>query len=138
MATSIINYKGNFINVNDNILIFSLYYLRMSSSNFKLPAWYIDYTTKVINVIIDVKPIGWGYLDLEEYLINKKRKQFFIKMLRESIVFFDENRISKIDSSTANNILKIEGDYAWKDSDFLNINYLKDFITKLIMLLIEK
>lgn len=136
MATSIINYEGKNLDVDDNILQVSLYFIKKVSGEISdKPTWFVKYTKEVIDSMLSVQPIGWGYMDLEEYLISKNEKDFFLNIIDNCIKYL-KNRTSKIvNHDEINEILNLEGIEKWNEKHYLEINVIIYFLENIKLLI---
>ena len=136
MATSIINYEGKHLDVDDNILQVSLYFIKKISGEISdKPNWFVKYTKEVIDSMLSVQPIGWGYMDLEEYLISKNEKDFFLNIIDNCIKYL-KNRTSKIvNHGEINEILNLEGIEKWNEKHYLEINVIIYFLENIKLLI---
>ncbi len=129
MATSIIKYKDKYIDVNDNILILGLYFIKKVAINKDLPDWFKKYIKKVIDVIIDIKPIGWGYMELEKYLSkDEERKLFFLEILNATITYLKRHKSDIIDNIEVNYILNLKDIEIWNENDYIKTEYVIKFL----------
>ncbi len=137
MATSIIDYNNKHLDIDDNILVFSLYFIKLVAVSKDLPDWFKDYIEKTIDVVIDVRPVGWGYMDLEEYLLESpSKKQFYTGVLDDTINYLKHHRKSDIvDNIEANYVLKTKGLERWSEKNYIDTKYIIRFLEDVKILL---
>lgn len=136
MATSIIDYKKKYLDINDNILIFSLYFIKIVAKSRDLPDWFANYIENVIDVVIDVRPVGWGYMSLEEYLLDdKEKKEFYIEMVKETVNYLKRRKSNILDNVEVNFILNTEGLERWKEKQYLDTKHIIRFLKDVVILL---
>lgn len=137
MASSIIEYKKKYIDVNDNILLLTLFYIKESSKELnEKPEWFLTYINEVIDSVILSKPIGWGYMDLDEYINNNEKFIFFKSILNNCKLHILNNNEKYINNQTVTSILN---DSLWIGEKHLILtNLLIEFLDDLILLLDPK
>lgn len=135
MATSIISFKEKRIDVNDNFLLLGLYFIKQVASNMVVPNWFKDYNENVIDVMLDVKPIGWGYMDLDEYIIANERKIFFIGLIDGTINQLERRDSKKISYEEVNKSLSLTGLEKWKEKHYVDLNHIIVFLENVKTLL---
>jgi hypothetical protein len=88
MSRSFIDYKDTYFEVGDRLMILSLHFLKVISEKDPVkPNWFEEYVEKVVDVIIEVKPIGWIVLDLDQYFIDSGRIAYFVDLIEQTKVF---------------------------------------------------
>jgi|SRR5690606_12636042 len=137
MATSIIRYKKKKIDINDNLLIFSLYFIKVVAKSKDLPRWFEEYIENVIDVVIDLRPVGWGYMKLEEYLVDDEinRKPFYLEILNDTITYLKRRKSDIVDNIEANYILDLKGVEKWEEESFVKNEYIIEFLEEVKNLL---
>jgi hypothetical protein len=132
MSKSIIKYKSTYLQLNDTVLQIGMYYLSESSrKELNIPIWYNDFLIEEVEYILDVKPVGWADLNLEEYLVNTERINYLVLMLNNAINFL--NKIEVISNDDFNQILMMEEKegYIVKKSD-LKASVVSELLRKII------
>lgn len=136
MATSIIEYNKKYLDVNDNILIFSLYFIKIVAVNKDIPNWFKDYKENVIDVMINMRPVGFGYMDLEEYLAeDDNKKQFYLEVINDTIIYLKRRKSDIVDNIEANYILSTKGLERWKETSFIKTEHIIKFLEDIKILL---
>jgi hypothetical protein len=137
MSNSIINYENKYINPNDNILIMSLCMLKEYTrvTNYFMPTWLKQYFIDVIDVIIDVKPIGWSDLELDTYFNTDERKKNFIEILKLCIIYLNQKDTKFIGHKEVNHLFKLEGIEKWGEKNYILITEITGFLNDLVLLL---
>jgi hypothetical protein len=137
MASSIIEYRKKYLDVNDNVLLLTLFYIKESSNYLnEKPEWFLSYIEEVIDVVIDSKPIGWGYMDLDEYITDDKKYSYFSDVLNNCKKFILDKNQKYVDNQIITTILH-EGTKNHQTQLILT-NLLLDFIDDLILLIDPK
>jgi len=136
MATSIINYYGKNLDIDDNVLQLSLYFIKESfEKNIHKPTWVIKYQNEVIDSMLSIQPTGWGYMDLEEFLTSKNEKDFFISII-DSCINDLKNRKSKIiDYTEVNKILNLKGIEKWNEKHYVEVTQIIFFLENVKILI---
>lgn len=135
MSNSIITYGEKTINAKDFVLFVSLATFSENLKKKSLPKWFNIYLEEVVDVVLDIKPIGWAYLDLEEYFETEEKRIFFIDLINKHLEYLDKIGIDKIEARYINSLLHLE-DIEKLDNDFyLEIKPIKDCLEKIVFLL---
>lgn len=139
MAVSIIKYKEKYLDVNDNILIFGLYFIKTTTISKVLPDWFKEYIENVIDVVIDIRPVGWGYMKLEEYLTKDERhKLFYLDVLNDTIIYLKRRKSDIVDNIEVNYVLNLKDIERWDEDDYIKTEYIIRFLEDLIIILNDK
>ncbi|RTY85986.1 hypothetical protein [Flavobacterium sp. GT3R68] len=138
MSNSIIKYKSKYFNPNDCILIMSLCQIKEFIKGIDLPVWVSQYFVDVIDVIIDVQPIGWCDLELDEYFDSQHKNIFFINLLKECISNLNKRADDWIRYEEVNNLFKLEGIEKWGEKNYILIQDVTDCLGDLVLLLDEE
>ncbi|WP_308993703.1 hypothetical protein QLS71_008005 [Mariniflexile litorale] len=135
MATSIIRFKEKRIDINDNFLLLGLSYIKQSATGKDNPNWFNLYIDNVIDEMLDIKPVGWGYMELDTYIIDSERKKFFIDVIDNTIDVLKNRDSNTVDFTEANRLLNLKGLEAWKEKHYVEIEYILRFLDDLKILL---
>ncbi|MBJ6369855.1 hypothetical protein [Snuella sedimenti] len=135
MATSIIGFKEKRIDIDDNFLLLGLSYIKQSSESKNNPDWFKDYVNNIIDVMLDVKPVGWGYMELDDYIIDDERKVFFNDLIDKTIDGLKNRDSNIIDFKEVNYLLDLKGLELWKEKHFVDVEYVLRFLDDLKILL---
>lgn len=131
MASSIISFNNKRVDVNDNFLLLGIYFIKINILKRKRPVWVNDYLENVIDEVLDIKPIGWGYMDLEENLTNNERKKIFIDILDDTRLGLKQRQKGKIDFNEVNEILNLEKSEEWNEQHFVEVDSILRFLDKI-------
>ncbi|GEM59289.1 hypothetical protein B0A78_13990 [Flavobacterium columnare NBRC 100251 = ATCC 23463] len=135
MSNSIITYGEKKINTKDFVLFVALAFFLGNLKRDSLPEWFNRYLEEVIDVVLDVKPIGWAYLDLEEYFETNEKKIFFINLINGYIQNLNEKGIDRIEAHYINNLLHLEDIEKLDNNFYLEIKPIKECLQNIIFLL---
>lgn len=136
MATSIINYHGRNLDIDDNVLQLSLYFIKESFERIiDKPVWFIKYQNEVIDSMLSIQPVGWGYMDLEEFLISKNEKDFFISIIDSCINDLGNRKSKIIDHLEVNKILNLKGIEKWNEKHYIEITQIIFFLDNIKILI---
>ncbi|MEP0266049.1 hypothetical protein [Dokdonia sp.] len=135
MSTSIIRYNDKYIDPNDFILILGLSLFKESVRNKGVLLWFENYLKDIIDPIIDIKPVGWVTLSLEDNLNSKERRIYLIKLLDDSIKYIKENYEEQINATQINRLMKLEGREKRPEKAFITRINITDVLEDIILLL---
>lgn len=136
MATSIINYHGRNLDIDDNVLQLSLYFIKESFERIiDKPVWFIKYQNEVIDSMLSIQPVGWGYMDLEEFLISKNEKDFFISIIDSCINDLGNRKSKIIGHLEVNKILNLKGIEKWNEKHYIEITQIIFFLDNIKILI---
>ena len=138
MSNSIIKYRSKYFNPNDCILIMSLCQIKESIKDIDFPVWFSQYLIDVIDVIIDIQPIGWCDLELDKYFDYQYKNLFFVNLLRECISNLNKRKDDRINYEEVNNLFKLEGIEKWGEKNYILIQDITNCLGELIILLDEE
>lgn len=131
MSTSIIDFKNSYVDYNDGLLITSLAFLKYFSSKKILPQWYKIYEQEVIIPILNIKPVGYTELSLNEYLVDDEKLTFFIDLLNhtKSEILKRYDKSDKIEIKDCKELIEISfiDDYVIHDYIINFDNIIKTF-----------
>lgn len=136
MSTSIIDFKNSYVDFNDGLLITSLAFLKYFSLKQILPEWYKIYEQEVIIPILNIKPVGYAELSLNEYLVDNEKLTFFIELLNhtKSEILKRYDKSDRIKIKDCKELIEISFVDDYVIHDYI-INF--DYITKTLESLVE-